>query len=176
MDLQFSLYGQAVNTLLKSFKQVTTGRSSLDESVEPMRYRTAIIGIVLGCIYLIAFSVKIGISISLGIAFFVMYFALSTGITRMRVESGAPAHDLHFMGPDYALPAILGSRRMGGSNLTALSFLFFFNRAHRSHPMPHQLEGFQLASRARFSPKPLVWGYAFSSDCRFNRLVLGILA
>ena len=75
----------------------------------------------------------------------------------MRVESGAPAHDLHFMGPDYALPAILGSRGMGGSNLTALSFLFFFNRAHRSHPMPHQLEGFQLASRARFNPKPLVW-------------------
>ena len=23
--------------------------------------------------------------------------------------------------------------------------------------MPHQLEGFQLASRARFNPKPLVW-------------------
>ncbi len=143
--------------LAEVFKQITTGRSSLDESVEPMRYRTAIAGIVLGCIFLIAFSVKIGISISLGIAFFAMYFALSTGITRMRVESGAPAHDLHFMGPDYALPAILGSRGMGGSNLTALSFLFFFNRAHRSHPMPHQLEGFQLASRARFNPKPLVW-------------------
>ena len=143
--------------LAEVFKQITTGRSSLDESVEPMRYRTAVIGIVLGCIYLIGFSVKIGISISLGIAFFAMYFALSTGITRMRVESGAPAHDLHFMGPDYALPAILGSRGMGGPNLTALSFLFFFNRAHRSHPMPHQLEGFQLASRARFNPKPLVW-------------------
>ena len=143
--------------LAEVFRQIFTGRSSLDESVEPMRYRTAIIGIVLGCVYLIAFSVKIGISISLGIAFFAMYFALSTGITRMRVESGAPAHDLHFMGPDYALPTILGSRGMGGSNLTALSFLFFFNRAHRSHPMPHQLEGFQLASRARFNPKPLVW-------------------
>ena len=111
--------------LSEVFKQVFTGRSNLDESVEPMRYRSAIVGIILGCAYLIAFSVKIGISISLGIAFFAMYFALSTGITRMRVESGAPAHDLHFMGPDYALPAILGSRGMGGPNLTALSFLFF---------------------------------------------------
>ncbi len=142
--------------LAEVFKQITRGRSTLDESVEPMRYRTALIGLLLGSIYLIAFSVKIGISITLGIAFFVIYFALSTGITRMRVESGAPAHDLHFMGPDYALPALLGSRGMGGANLTALSFLFFFNRAHRSHPMPHQLEAFQLAARARFNPKPLI--------------------
>ena len=162
--------------LAEVFRQIFTGRSSLDESVEPMRYRTAIIGIVLGCVYLIAFSVKIGISISLGIAFFAMYFALSTGITRMRVESGAPAHDLHFMGPDYALPTILGSRGMGGSNLTALSFLFFFNRAHRSHPMPHQLEGFQLASRARFNPKPLVWVMLLAVTCGFNWFFLGILA
>ena len=76
--------------LIEVFKQITTGRSSLDESVEPMRYRTAVAGIVLGCIYLIAFSVKIGISISLGIAFFAMYFALSTGITRMRRRIGCP--------------------------------------------------------------------------------------
>ncbi len=139
------------------FKQVTTGQSDLDDSVEPMRYRTAVLGLVLGVAYLIGFSYKMGLSIGLGIAFFAIYYGLSTGITRMRVESGAPAHDLHFMGPDYALPAILGTRRMGGENLTALSFLFFVNRAHRSHPMQHQLEGFKLAERTRFNPKPLVF-------------------
>ena len=110
--------------LAEVFKQITTGRSSLDESVEPMRYRTAVVGIVLGCIYLIAFSVKIGISISLGIAFFAMYFALSTGITRMRVESGAPAHDLHFMGPDYALPTFLAHAAWAALTLQPSPFYF----------------------------------------------------
>ena len=137
-------------------KQVLTGRSSLDESVEPMRYRMAVIGAVLGVAYLIGFSYKIGLNIWLGVAFFAIYYALSTGITRMRVESGAPAHDLHFMGPDYALPTLIGTQHISKEGLAALSFLFFFNRAHRSHPMPHQLEGFKLAERAHFNAKPLV--------------------
>ena len=162
--------------LTEVFKQVVTGRSSLDESVEPMRYRTAIVGIVLGCIYLIAFSVKIGISISLGIAFFAMYFALSTGITRMRVESGAPAHDLHYMGPDYALPTILGSRGMGGSNLTALSFLFFFQSCTPQSSDATPVRGVSTRLAGTVQPETAGMGNTVSSLCRFDRVFLGIFA
>lgn len=138
-------------------KRVTTGRSQLDDSTEPMRYRTAVLGILLGLAYLIGFANKMGLNIWVGITFFAIYYALSIGITRMRVESGAPAHDLHYMGADYTLAATLGTRVLDRQNLTAMSFFYFFNRAHRSHPMPHQLEGFKLAERAKFNSKPLIW-------------------
>ena len=144
--------------VLKQAVKIRSRRTTdgIDDSDEPMRYRTAFLGIVAGMAYLIFFCYKMGMSVWVGIAVFVIYYMLSMGITRMRVESGAPAHDLHFMGPDYSIPAAVGTRKLGGNNLTALSFMFFFNRAHRSHPMPHQLEAFKLAERTGIRNRGLV--------------------
>lgn len=134
------------------------GRSKsekLDDSSEPMRYRTALIGLLVGLGFLILFCHRAGMSLWVAVACFGIYYTLSLGITRMRAESGAPAHDLHFMGPDYSIPAAVGVRRLGPANLSALTWFFFFNRAHRSHPMPHQLEAFKLAERVGMGYKTL---------------------
>lgn len=96
---------------------------------EPLRYRTAIIGILSGLAFLGFFFYRMGMSIWLILLAFSMYYALSVGITRMRAESGAPAHDLHFMEPDYPLPAIFGTRKIGEANLTLLTF-FMPSTAH----------------------------------------------
>ena len=66
----------------------------------------------------------------------------------MRAELGSPVHDLHFSGPDMMISKAMGSRKLSPGNLTGLSFLWFFNRAYRGHPMPHQLDGFKLAERS----------------------------
>ena len=63
--------------------------------------------------------------------------------------TGSPVHDLHFIGPDEMMPRMFGIRSLGAANLTGFSYLYFLNRAHRSHAMPHQLEGFKLANGAR---------------------------
>ena len=165
--------------LIRIFRYAIIDRKSdLDDSNEPMRYRTAILGIVIGLAYLIGFASKMGLTTWIAALFFLIYLFLSIGITRMRAESGAPAHDLHVMGADYTLATFLGTRFLGRQNLTAITFFFFFNRAHRSHAMPHQLEGFKLASRAGVRPNPLMilivlavvvgsitsfWAYAY--DC-----------
>ncbi len=130
--------------------------SDLDDSNEPISYRIAVIGTIVGIGILVFFFYSAGMSIWVAITAFLIYYALSTGITRMRAESGAPAHDLHFMGPDYMIPAITGTRKLGASNLTALSYFFAFNRAHRSHPMPHQLEAFKLCERTGINGRRLI--------------------
>jgi hypothetical protein len=112
-------------------------------------------GILGGLAFIIFFFLKAGMSLWVVLLAFGIYYALSIGITRMRAESGAPAHDLHFMGPDYAIPALVGTRQLGGANLTALTFLYSFNRAHRAHPMPHQLEGLKLAERSGMNERRL---------------------
>lgn len=130
---------------------------STDDMSEPMRYRTALFGILGGFIFIVFFFTKAGMSLWVVLLAFCIYYALSVGITRMRAESGAPAHDLHFMGPDYAIPAIVGTKRLGASNLTVLTFLYSFNRAHRAHPMPHQLEGFKLAEQTGINTRRLTY-------------------
>ncbi|MBM3214098.1 hypothetical protein FJZ36_04205 [Candidatus Poribacteria bacterium] len=137
-------------------RHVFRSSSRMDDSREPMRYRAAVVGIAVGSVFLLAFVHRIGMSLWVAVLFFGVFYVLSMGITRMRAESGAPAHDLHFMGPDYTLTALFGSRFLGKDNVTAFSLFFFMGRAHRSHVMPHQLEGFKLAERVQMRSAPLV--------------------
>jgi len=64
-----------------------------------------------------------------------------TGVTLIRAEVGSPIHDLHFAGPEILMVDALGTRKLGPSNQTVISFFWFLTRAHYSDVMPHQLEG-----------------------------------
>ncbi|MCA1595480.1 MAG: hypothetical protein LC772_03520, partial [Chloroflexi bacterium] len=131
--------------------------STLDDRDEPMRYRWALIGIVVGVAALVAFSAAAGMSVWMGLAFFAIFFGLSVAITRMRAEMGTPIHDLHFTGPDWMLSELVGTRNISPSNLAVFSLFFWFNRAYRYMPMPHQLEGMKLAEKTGTSLRKLMW-------------------
>jgi hypothetical protein len=96
-------------------------------------------------------------SVWVAFAFFAIYFALSTTLTRIRAELGPPAHDMYGSGPDHILTMFLGTRRLGAQNLTTFSLFYWINReAYRSHPVPHQLEAFKLSYQAKMSSRKLV--------------------
>jgi hypothetical protein len=134
--------------------------STLDDRMEPISYRGALLGILGGMSVLVWFSSAIGMGAGLGILFFVFYFALALAVTRMRAELGTPIHDLHFTGPDSMLTETLGQRAFTPVQLTAFSLFFWFNRAYRSHPMPHQLESFKLAEQSRSEYRRWFWALA----------------
>ena len=121
----------------------------LDDSREPMTYRSALVGIAVGVSCLIGFAHYMGMTWWLGLVFFLIYFALALAITRMRAELGTPIHDLHFTGPELILTRSVGSEAFDASNLTAFAMFYWFNRAYRSHPMPNQLESLKLAEQSR---------------------------
>jgi Ca2+/Na+ antiporter len=123
------------------------GRSDIDDRNEPLTYRQAALGIVVGLAVLVWFSVRLGMPAWLAVVFFAIYFALALAITRMRAELGTPIHDLHFTGPDWTLAQVIGTRDLGPKTLNAFTMYFWFNRAYRGHPMPHQLEGFKMAEQ-----------------------------
>jgi len=122
--------------------------SEADDRDEPMRYRTALLGIAGGMLLLVGFSVVIGMVWWLALLFFLIYLSLAIAITRMRAEMGTPIHDLHQTGPDNLLPALMGSRSFSQSDLGVFSLFFWFNRAYRCQPMPIQLEAFKMADVA----------------------------
>ena len=121
---------------------------------EPMARRTLILAFIAGIAFLIFFCLKAGMSLWAILVFFGLYFAFSTAVSRMRAELGSPMHDLHYTGPERVMVAAVGTRALGPNNLSMFSFFWFFTRTFDSHPMPHQLEGFKLAStsgiRSRF--------------------------
>ncbi len=130
-------------------RKVVGAESTLDDGREPLSYRAAVLLIVACQIYIGLFCYRAGMSFWVIMGFFVLFYALVTGITRMRAELGSPVHDLHWGGPDEIIYAAVGSAGLGRANLTILSYLFFFNRSYDWLTMPHQLEALKMAERAR---------------------------
>ena len=121
---------------------------------EPMSPLILVLALIAGIVFLTFFCLRAGMSLWAILVFFGLYFAFSTAVSRMRAELGSPMHDLHYTGPERVMVAAVGTRPLGPNNLSMFSFFWFFTRTFDSHPMPHQLEGFKLAStsgiRSRF--------------------------
>ena len=115
---------------------------------EPMSNWSVVLALIAGSAFLTFFCLRAGMSVWAIFVFFGLYFAFSTAVSRMRAELGSPMHDLHYTGPERVMVAAVGTRRLGPNNLSMFSFFWFFTRTFDSHPMPHQLEGFKLASTA----------------------------
>jgi hypothetical protein len=151
----FALYAMRGH-LREVLKQCLAGRRDVAPG-DPFSYRTAFWGAVAGFGLLVAFLAHAGMPIWASVAFFVLYYLIALCITRMRAQFGPPVHDLHFVGPDQTLTSVLGTRAFSPQSLTALTYLYWFNRAYRSHPMPHQMETLKMCRRADLKPTGLAW-------------------
>ena len=139
----------------RAFKGAIRPRLAEDEH-EPMRYRNAFLGVLLGLLFLIGFAMRGGMGFKIALLFFVAHFAtIAIPLTRLRAQIGFPIHSTTFIGPHHSLVSLLGTRQIGAQNLTWFSLFFWFNRDNRSHPMPHQLEAFKLAERGHLNAKGL---------------------
>lgn len=157
--------------LKEVFKKIFGMRTSIDDSEEPISYRLAVILILASFGFIIWFCLRAGMSIGIIIPFFGIFYAFSLAITRSRAELGPPAHEMAgMMNSQQILVNILGARRVGARNLVPSAYFWFFSgRGYREHIMPHQLEGFKMAERARMSNKKLVLAMVLA-------IVLGTIA
>jgi len=128
--------------------------SKNDTSGGPMTYRNAVLGIIAGFIFLVAFCYYAGMSIWVMSLFFVFYFALSTTITRIRAELGPAVHTMRDASSDKMLLMLFGTRQLRPHNLTGFAmFHWITGSSGRENPMPIQLEGFKFMERARARSK-----------------------
>jgi hypothetical protein len=133
----------------------TWSSKKLNDSSEPLPYRWAVGGMIIGFALLTLFSCVFGMSVWLALSFFMLYFILIIAVTRMRAELGPPTHDLYYGGPDRMLSSAFGTRQLGPHNLAIFTMYFWLTRDYRCHPMPHQLEGFKIAERTNLSSRKL---------------------
>jgi hypothetical protein len=155
--------------LLQVGRALFSRDSSQEDGNEAISYRTAVLGLISVLVFLVIFCYYGGANIGIMLAFFAIYYMISIAITRMRAELGTPVHDLHYSGPDQILTRVVGTRRLGRGNLIMFSMFWFINRAYRSHPMPHQLEGFKIMERTNMTMKRIIFALMLAA-------VLGSLA
>ena len=138
----------------------------LDDSDEPMGYRTAVFGAIFGFVILISLLYKAGMSLWLIPIFLFCYFLVPFMMTRIRSEGGIYIHNYNAQAPRHMVRQFFGNRRLGPQNLAILTISFF---NHRGPQMPHQLEAFQIGKRAHINRRPLILSICFA-------IVIGALA
>jgi len=119
------------------------------EAAEAWRLRLAAVAIGGGLAALIWFSATNGMDELSAVLFFVLYYLISITVGRLRGEFGAPVHDLHFADPGYIMTQVAGTAPFSPKTLIMFSNYFWFNRAHRSDPMPVLLEGIVSGDQLR---------------------------
>jgi hypothetical protein len=143
--------------LKEAVKRILGMKTDLDDTYEPMRYRTAAACVVGGLLFISLFSWKAGMvwwSIPI---YFGAFYALSIAITRVRAELGPPAHEMAgMMNSPQLLINIFGVQRLGKRTVAVFPYYWFFSgRGYRQHPMPHQLEAMKMAERTGMDPRKL---------------------
>ena len=141
--------------LWQVIRKIIGFRSDVDDSGEPMKYRTAFLGALLGMVFLVAFSYEAGMSILFAVFFFLIYFTIIFAFTRMRAELGPPLQGIHYAGPLQMMIAVLGSRGISSQTFTAAAPLWPLTKEIRNIPTTFQLESFKLADRAKINTKRL---------------------
>ena len=129
------------------------GPKPLDDSEEPLSYRTAFLSF-LGCFaVLLIFCAQAGMTTMLAFAVFVLSFAFLVAATRIRAETGNAWLFGPMMDPHRLILTIAGDG-LKLQDLTIMAFLrSLSNFDMRCQSMPHQLDAFKIADSARLQAR-----------------------
>lgn len=143
--------------------QSVLGHHEFDDRREGLSYRCSIWVIGVGVTALTIFCLQAGMSLWAALSFLILYLLISIAVARIRAELGSPVHDLHKIGPEAVLTSLVGPRRLGVPNQVMFAFFWSFNRAHRSHPMPNQIEGMKLATETHTAQRSVIIGLTLAT-------------
>ena len=76
--------------LVRVVRTIMGMKGGIDDSEEPIRYRTAFLLIIIASLYIIWFCMKAGMTLPIILPFFGFFYAISIAITRVRAELGPP--------------------------------------------------------------------------------------
>lgn len=123
-------------------------RSGADDPSEPLSYRTAWLGLLLGGAMLVGFTTVIGMRWFTALAYWLLLLCIIVAVARVRAEVGLPSIELYQRGADDMLIRIAGTAAYRPAELTALTLFFWLNRTQRNYNLQHQLHSLRLADRA----------------------------
>jgi len=136
------------------------GKSS-GEPGEVSAYRLAWLGLVGGTMFIIGFAMAVGMSLLVGILFFLVIFVQIFVLTRLRAEAGLPpmyAYD----SPTKIIDLPFGPTAVGAKNHTGMAMLGWILQDQRGIMMPAFLDSYKLDSENKSRLKGLLVVFAIA--------------
>jgi hypothetical protein len=117
----------------------------VDDSDEPIPYRFALLGFLVGFALLCGFGYYAGMVWWLPVVLFALYFLFSVTFTRIRAEAGLPWGYQPWLAAHDVILEVGGRNHYDLNSLTGLAYLHWFDKDYRCNAMPHQLEAMKIA-------------------------------
>ena len=154
------------------FRRAFLRARDVDDSDEPISYRWAVIGAVLGFAVTAGFAVKTGMWLSLSLLYFALIYLFAIVYARVRAEAGAP---MVWLFPFYQhkrmILNVFGSDafvRYGDfGNLTIFSAFMFMSRGYYQSTQASIGEALKITDELRVRPRSIV-------ACVLIAVVLGL--
>ncbi|HEY3281509.1 MAG TPA: DUF6785 family protein [Armatimonadota bacterium] len=116
-----------------------------DDRDEPVSYRFALIGALVGTAGMTAFLIAAGMAWTLSLAFVLTLLGMYVAIARIRCELGPPCQDIPASGPDVMLSTLATPQTLGMRSNAVITSLFFLNAEHyRTAPSGTHLESLHM--------------------------------
>ena len=148
------------------FRKAFKGDKKIDDSEEMLSYRAAVIGLILGSIFMLGWLIASGISFWYSLFFLLGALLFFLGLTRVVAEGGIPT----LVAPSISSAAVVsaaGSSNVGTSGLVGLGFTYVYSSDVRTFPMCPAAHGLKMSEEIGKKKRLLFWGM-------FLALIIGI--
>jgi hypothetical protein len=133
--------------LKEVWRDIRTGVKDSDGGVP---HRWAFLGLMACLAGLTALGVEAQLPLPYAVLYFSLIFIFGVVITRIRAQLGPPLHEFAFFGPNSLMFRAFGTDWLSDKSAVFLSqTMVTFNRIHRTHPMPLQLEAMKMTRDKR---------------------------
>lgn len=132
-----------------------TDQTYIDDSDEPLPYRLALLGFILGFVTLISFLMLAGITGWVAVVTLLSIFITSVVLSWMVVNGGLLLVQAPFFPSDY-MNFTVGSAAIGQKSLAVLSFQRTFLRDWGEFMMPNFLHSFKAADEVNLTRRKIV--------------------
>ncbi|MCE5238872.1 hypothetical protein LLH23_10320 [bacterium] len=160
--MAFTLLFVARHHLWDVVRKAFSSAPDVDDTGEPMSYRTAVIGGLIALAVTVGWMLLAGMSLWLTVVYLGLILMTALVYTRIRAEIGVP---LVWMFPYYQQYRVIkyftNSRVLmdGGQwrSATIFTTLVFLSRGYFPSLMGYQAEGFRLSHEAGMKSRPMAW-------------------
>lgn len=135
---------------------MTNERIPGDEK-EPMSYRAAVFGALIGFLALVAVTAYAGVRLHIALLFFTIYFLAIVVMTRIYAQISVPIFELAYLNTTIAMTGLTGTSALNARDATILGHFHWFNRTFRQHPMGHEMESYAFAEKVGRPPRSMTW-------------------
>ncbi|MCH8294527.1 hypothetical protein IH992_25875 [Candidatus Poribacteria bacterium] len=137
------------------WRKTVSAHSTVDDTDEPLPYRVASLGFLLGFVTLVLFCYIAGISLWIAALTLMLAFTTSIVLSWMVVNGGLLLVQAPFY-PSQYLQFTLGSSVIGPKSLAVLSFQRGFFRNWTEFMMPNFLHSFKVSEEVAFSRRKII--------------------